>query len=140
MSTRTLASMRANMPAFGNEFAHARKLGADLQADEMDEVRDPEKWPDINRAKAWLDQRRWKLSRQFRDEYGDRVDVAVNVTVDLGAALRDAKARALRPTCDPADAIDAEYREIPSTCDAGPSDNKSYAPVPAVIPPPSIFD
>jgi len=57
------------------------------------------------------------------------------VSVDLTAALRDAKARAshvlssaMRPTCDPTPAIDAEYRALPSTCNAGPSDNQSDAP------------
>jgi len=57
------------------------------------------------------------------------------ISVDLTAALRDAKARLtaafpapVRPMRDPAPAIDAEYRALPSTCDAGPTDNQSNAP------------
>jgi len=58
------------------------------------------------------------------------------VSVDLTAALRDAKARAsrvlspaLRPMRDPPAAIDAEYRALPSTCTAGQTDNQSDVPV-----------
>jgi len=57
------------------------------------------------------------------------------ISVDLTAALRDAKARItaafprpVRPMRDPVPAIDAEYRALPSTCNAGPSDNQSDAP------------
>lgn len=58
------------------------------------------------------------------------------VSVDLTAALRDAKARVsaafpplMRPMRDPAPAIDAEYRALPNTCDAGPIGKQSVVPV-----------
>lgn len=51
------------------------------------------------------------------------------VTVDLAAALREAKARVARPMRDPAPAIDVECRVLPSTCNAGPTDNGSGVPL-----------
>lgn len=58
------------------------------------------------------------------------------VSVDLTAALRDAKARVsaafpppVRPMRDPAPAIDAEFAALPKPCDAGPIDKQSGVPV-----------
>lgn len=127
-----------NMPAFGRQLARARKLGGDALADELLTITDD--CDDVHVARLRADNIKWLLARTHRDTYGDRVDVAVAVTVDLGQALRDAKARTVRPISDPADAIDAEYREIPARCDDGPRDNESVAPLPALVPPLSIFD
>lgn len=137
ISTRTMAKMRANLPAFGNEFARAREVGAAVAAERLDVIPDE---ADVQRARLRSDNLKWRLARQFRDQFGDRVDVGVNVTVNLADALRDAKARTLRPVRDPAETIDAEYVEIPHTCETAPRDNESVAPTPALIPPLSIFD
>lgn len=137
ISTRTMAKMRAALPAFGNEFARAREIGAAVAAERLDVIPDE---PDVQRARLRSENLRWRLSRQFRDQFGDRMDVGVNVTVNLADAVRDAKARALRPARDPADVIDAECVEIPSTCNGGAGDKESGVPVPALIPPLSIFD
>lgn len=139
---RTLAKQRAQVPAFDREFASARKLAADALADGLLEVRDAEKWPDVQRAKAWADSVKWLLARRHRDEYGDRVDVGVTVTVNLADALREAKARALRPMSDPAPAIEGECVDISTQYERGRIDCESKPPAPGGFetpPAPDIF-
>lgn len=144
ISSGSLYRQLRKVPAFATEYATARAIAADALADDLLSVRDANKWPDVNRARVWADQAKWVLARQHRDKYGDRVDVGVTVTVDLGAALRDAKARALLPVRDQSRVIDAEYADVTDTCGAGRTDNESAARVaaadPATLPAPSIFD
>lgn len=133
MSNYALATMLDDMPAFSSRYERARKVGAQGIVDEMDEVRDPEKWPDLQRAKLWCEQQRWRLSRQFRAEFGDRVDVGVEVTVNLAEALQAAKARALRPERDPAPAIEGECVDVSTPAPVGRIDSVS---IPGALPAP----
>lgn len=64
----------------------------------------------------------------------DRLQVD-SVSIDLIGALQDAKARlhprfaaALRPTRDPAPAIEGECAALPAPCEPGATDNESGAP------------
>lgn len=59
-----------------------------------------------------------------------KVDVTVEV-IDISGALAEARARILRPRCDPAQIEDAEYTAQPSGCDARPGDCESLAALPA---------
>jgi hypothetical protein len=49
---------------------------------------------DPNRARLKVDLRRWVASKFNASLYGDKLDVNVNQTVDIGAALLEARRRA----------------------------------------------
>lgn len=53
------------------------------------------------RAKIKIDARRWYASKMRPAKYGERVDVNHNHSVDIGAALNEARQRAALPDRDP---------------------------------------
>jgi len=62
------------------------------------------------------------------DEFGARVNLQVDHNVSITAALTSARARALRPGCDPNIIEGVEYRAIPNDSEARSSDKQSEAP------------
>lgn len=87
---------RQDDPDFSNKFAQARQEGIHLAVDKLDTVH--EAHPDPQVARIVSDNIKWKASKLNPGTYGDRLDVNVNHTVDLGGALADAKNRALAST------------------------------------------
>jgi len=81
----------------------ARKTKADLDVDDMKRIADTE--PDANRARLKVDLRRWTASKFNSAVYGDKLDVALNQSIDISAALIEARART-------SNAIDVESRNL----------------------------
>ena len=66
----------------------------------------------------------------------DKLDVTIE-RVEIGDALAAARARVLRPMCDPAESIDGEFVALPAFAGGRSIDNESTAPAPAREFPPS---
>lgn len=105
---------RQNDPSFDNAFAQARQEGLELLADDLMTIADDET-KDVLRQRLKSDNYKWLLSKRNPKIYGDRIDLNVNQTVDIGAALKEAKERTAprlnesEPT--PILITDAQYKE-----------------------------
>jgi len=94
----------------------------------------------VDRARLMSDNRKWAASRLNPKVYGDRVDVNMNQTIDIGANLAEARGRArlvathVQPALS-APVVDAVFTAIP---DLRATDTQSVTSPPGVEP--SIFD
>ena len=123
----------ADVPAFEQSVRRARAILVDRRVDRIADVARNE--PDVNRARLIIDTDKWLASKLIPKVYGDKLDVNVNATIDIGDALAAARARAtLRPICDPADVIEGEVVAAPSVEPPSAVDKQS---TPAL---PDIFD
>lgn len=86
---------RLENPTFENQFARARQEGLEELADQLLEV--TEKFQDVQKARVHSENIRWVLSKRKPHVYGDRIDLNVNQTIDIGSALQEARKRALLP-------------------------------------------
>jgi hypothetical protein len=80
-------------PYLTNAYARAQEVRGELQADEIIEISDTE--PDPQKARNRIEARKWYASKMQPKKYGERIDLNVNQTIDLRAALSQAKDRAL---------------------------------------------
>lgn len=87
-------------PSYAEMYDRAREARADTLVDEAITIVDTE--PDPNKARVRSDIRRWLASKLQPRTYGDKLDLNVNATVDIGSALLEARKRASLLTCDPA--------------------------------------
>jgi hypothetical protein len=126
------------MPAFERAWLAARAVYGEMLMSKSFRVLDPDEFPDVARAKLWMDQVRFALPRWNRAEYGDRVDVNVNAVVDIGEALAAARARVV-PLRYQAEAQEAEYRELTPLPAPSPTDTQSDATPAAPLAEPDIF-
>ncbi len=129
---------RLKDPLKSQAHARARQDGADAMADAIPYIADTEKDP--QRAKNMIDARKWLTGAIKPREYGQRVDVNLTETVDISAALLEAKRRALRLTCDPAQRLIPQDIDGHAVLVPEPAGNKSVAPESAPDDKPSIFD
>jgi hypothetical protein len=90
---------RQKDPDFSLAFTRAREEAAHLVADRALTV--VEEYADPARARIMLDAIRWHTSKRLPHVYGERLDVNLNHTVDIGGALADARRRAALPASDP---------------------------------------
>lgn len=134
ISERRFQVLRVEKPAFSGAVSRARRLAQDLKVDSMEEIARTE--PDNQRAKNILDTIKWTASKVDKEQYGDKLQVDHQVTVNIGEALANARARISRPRCDPAITVDAEYVDVSSTYDSRPTDSASQGLKPVV---PDIF-
>lgn len=116
------------LPAFDDAWGRARASTFDAMADDLTQVTDSTKFPDVNRARLWADNVKWVLARRDRRNYGDKVEIDINQTVDIGAALAEAKARALPAIRQRDDVIDVECVDVTPDSGDGPRDKQSLAP------------
>lgn len=79
-----------------NEYACAREAMGDALADEIVDIAD--NCTDAFHARNRIDARKWVASKLRPTVYGDRLDVNLTQTVDIGGALQEARNRAL---CQP---------------------------------------
>lgn len=79
--------------SFAARFARARATGHDEKAETLLTIPDEE--PDVQKARLKSDNVKWFLAKLKPETYGDRIDLNVNQTVDIGGALADARARLL---------------------------------------------
>ena len=116
-------------------YARAVEMRADNLADEALHIADTEN--DSSKARNQIQVRQWLASKLYAKRYGDRIDLNVTQTIDIGSTLAEARARLL-PMRDQQTIIDVEPRVIPSTSEVGATDSESVSP--AENPPtPDIF-
>lgn len=84
---------RQRDPLFSAAFERARLEGLEHIADGLLTVHDD--YIDVQRARLKSDNAKWLLAKRKPAIYGDKVDIHVSQTIDIGAALTEAKRRAL---------------------------------------------
>jgi len=78
---------------FEKRFTSARNNGLECIADNLLDIVELE--PDVNKARLLSDNSKWILSKRKPKVYGDKIDVNISQTVDIGAALSEAKSRVI---------------------------------------------
>lgn len=121
------------MPAFARAVQCARTILTDRLLGDTEELLFS--MSDQQRLANVLKHRHWMASKLIPKVYGDKLDVNVTQTIDIGSALAEARARAasVRPTCDPADIIDVQVIDSQAQDDRGQIDNESTAPLPDIF-------
>lgn len=76
---------------FFTQFEEARQEGLEHLADALIHMSD--EYEDVQRARLKSDNHKWLLSKRKPGTYGDKLDVNVNQTIDIGPALEEAKRR-----------------------------------------------
>lgn len=113
-------------PELESAYARAKRVRAELLAQEIVTIVDTEQ--DAQRARNRMQARQWYAGKILPREYGDRMEVNVTQTIDIGTALQDARARALRPVCDQPPTLDAQVVDYTDINVVGPADEQSNAP------------
>lgn len=121
-------------PRWASAWPAARELHAAALVEQSTEFADSD--PDPARARNRMIARQWIAARVAREQWGDRVDIAVDQRVSITAALEAADARA-RPIRDLSKVIDAESADITSLPALTATDNESVTPRDAL---PDPFD
>lgn len=80
-------------PSLSRDYARAQQIRGELLADEVIDISDNE--PDPQKARNRIDSRKWYASKMQPSKYGDRIDLNITQTVDIGAALLEAKQRTI---------------------------------------------
>lgn len=117
-------------------YARAVEMRADLLADEALTIADNEN--DAAKARNQIQVRQWLASKLYAKRYGDRIDLNVTQTLDIGSTLAEARAR-LRPVRDQSDVIDAQAIDVQALAHLQPSDCESVSPAPGTDAVPDIF-
>lgn len=125
-SPATILDWRDRHKKFGLSFTRAEQIGFDMLAERLLMI--PKQDGDVQRQRLESDNIKWFLSKRRAAVYGDRIDVNVTNTIDIGGALNEARARALRPMRDQQDAIDVETRAIAGDAQYGATDTQSEGP------------
>lgn len=92
-------------------YARAREILADLEVDEAKVLADSD--GDPAKVRNQIDIRKWRATKHNARVYGDRVDLNVTQTIDVGATLQEARARLLRPVSYQLEASDAQVIDLP---------------------------
>jgi hypothetical protein len=87
---------KLNNPKFTSLFEQARQEGLEYMADQLITISD--EYQDVQRARLKSDNYKWLLSKRKPAVYGDKIDLNINQTIDIGDALKEARARALTAT------------------------------------------
>ena len=103
-------------------YARALELKADLIADDAIEIADSD--VDPSKARNQIDIRKWTASKLYASKYGERIDLNVTQTLDIGATLAEARAR-LRPMRDQPNMIEAQALDITDAIDSRSTDKQS---------------
>lgn len=108
--------------AAAQAYARAVEIRADILADEALHIADNEN--DAAKARNQIGVRQWLASKLYAKRYGDRIDLNVTQTIDIGNTLAEARARLL-PVRDQSNVIDAEARMVASVSGHGSTDCQS---------------
>lgn len=81
---------------FRLDFHSAQTIGYDSLADELLAIPDDTSMT-LGRAKLKSDNIKWILAKKRPSEYGDKIDLNINQTVDIVAALTQARSRSVSP-------------------------------------------
>jgi len=85
-------------PNLTQQYSRAQASRAELLADDIVTIADTDLDP--QRARNRITARQWYASKMQPQKYGERIELNVNQTVDIGSALAEARRRAL-PSSDP---------------------------------------
>lgn len=88
-----LYKYRKSHPFFEKILTEARQEGFEQLADTLIEI--PDVYADVQRGRLKSDNIKWLLSKRKPLVYGDRIDVNLTQTIDIGVALSEARSRAL---------------------------------------------
>ena len=117
-------------------YARALELKADLLADEVVACADSNEDP--AKVRNQMTARQWIASKLYAKRYGDRIDLNVTQTIDVGSTLAEARARALSARYQQS-AEDAQIIDLPSVNGPDTRDDESRNPVAMGNPQPDIF-
>jgi hypothetical protein len=132
MTTIRFYELAETTPELSAAYARAKRARAELVAQEIVAIADSEQ--DAQRARNRIQARQWYASKILPREYGDRMDINVTQTIDIGSALQDARARALRPVCDQRGELDSQAVDYMDVLPTGPADEQSSVQLPAPAP------
>lgn len=76
---------------FKIQYQDARREGLEELADQLITI--PDTYEDVLRGRLKSENIRWLLSKRKADVYGDKFEVNVHTTVDIGTALAEAQSR-----------------------------------------------
>lgn len=113
-------------------YSRAVEIKADLLADEVVHLADGD--GDPAKVRNQMNARQWLASKLYAKRYGDRIDLNVTQTIDIGSTLAEARARLLQPGRDLAQVVDVETRMVPSVAGHGSTDCQSVPPAPDAAP------
>lgn len=114
-------------------YATAMEFRGDILAGEIIEIADSDNDP--AKARNQITARQWLASKLNR-KYGERVELNVSQTIDIGSTLAEARARMLRPVHDQLPAIDVQAIDLQGESAIGLIDNQSKRPIYQDIPAP----
>lgn len=123
-----------SIPVLTGAYARAKRARAELVAQDIVEIADTEE--DAQRARNRIQARQWYASKILPKEYGDRMDINVSQTIDIGSALAEARARAALPMCYQGEVIEAQVIESKGQNEVGALDKQSSGPDLAGVPAP----
>lgn len=112
-------------PNLSKEYARAQQVRAELLADEIVEIADDA--TDSQKARNQIDVRKWYASKMQPHKYGERIDLNVNQTVDIGAALMEARQRAALPDSYLTIPAEGHTIETPLEIDSSATDSESVS-------------
>lgn len=103
-------------------YARAVEVKADLMADEVVSIADSD--DDPAKVRNQMQARQWLASKLYAKRYGDRIDLNVTQTLDIGSTLAEARARLL-PRRDMLDVTDAQVIDSSTNLPLKLSDKQS---------------
>lgn len=123
LPSKTFFDTKDKDPDLAQAYALAQRARAEHLVEEIVTISDTEL--DAQRSRNRIDARKWYASKMQPQKYGDRLELNVNQTVDIGKALSEAKARML-PMRDPNLLVDRDVVEIATN---SLNDNAGVKPV-----------
>lgn len=106
-------------PSFSTEFQRVREIGLDLRVESLIHIADDcENMTQVHAARIKSDNIKWVASKINPRMYGDRIDLNVNQTVDIGAALAAAASRVMPLLTTPQPEREVESLPIAESIDA----------------------
>jgi hypothetical protein len=103
-------------------YSRAVEIKADMMADEVVHLADGD--GDPAKVRNQMNARQWLASKLYAKRYGDRIDLNVTQTIDIGSTLAEARARLL-PVRDQQTIIDVESRAVTGLDGHGAADFES---------------
>lgn len=122
LSGSTLNAILSSDRELALAYGRALEIRADLYADEIIVIADDEN-KDPHRARNQIGARQWVASKHNARRYGERIDLNVTQTIDIGSTLAEARARIVRPVSDQLIIDHEETQAIQPKITLKPSDN-----------------
>ena len=88
-----LATYLSEVPDAQEKYDKARVINTETLAEDVISIADTE--IDPARARNMIEARKWYASKLHPSKYGERIDINITKTVDIGSALIEARSRAI---------------------------------------------